>query len=250
MSIGRFQKAWQRRVDVAYRELVDELPALIRDPDYRHVARAYSSTVVDASLVVPGRVRKEVAALSDVVEKAVAEQQAAVKPTESLGLHVVSMFHLANALQCVGVHIAKATMDTIATWLPRVRVKRDDAEAEAYWSTGYAALALDARPTYRRFTGGDDSAELPFKAGETFGFNLQGLLRHFAAAVEQRQPASAVKPAWDELLENFDTHWDADSITEGTLLWMARIVYHRIGGHELGSVSKRLHDEIERYVGK
>jgi hypothetical protein len=248
MSAGKIAVGWRRRVERGWDELVDDVADALAQRDKRRALRSISADLVNATLVVPERVRSELRSAPAVVEAAVAEEQVEAPQDEPLGVHVVTMLNLANALECTGLHVPKATVATLVGWLPRVAAKRDDEMAFYYWSIGFAALAVDDRATYRRFAAADRTSALPFKAGETFGFNLQGLLHHLAAAVEHRASLATVQPAWDELLAHFDTHWEAHSLKEGTLLWVARIVHDRIGGHELGSVAVRLRDAIDRDV--
>jgi len=202
--------------------------------------------VLEASFVVPDDVAAKMGPVAPVVDRAIAAANAAAPADQSIGIQVIPMMHLANALECTGVPVTAATIATMRRWLPRIGAKRDDAMAHWYWSVGFAALALDDKPTYRRIAGLDTNAPLAVTPGETVGFNLQGLLRHLAGAVEHDAGAAAIAPAWDELIDNFATHWSADSANEGTLLWMARCVYHRIGKHPLGSVAARLRDDLAR----
>ena len=61
---------------------------------------------------------------------------------------------------------------------------------------------------------------------------------------EARATVDAVEPAWREILDNFETQWSANRVDVSTLLWIARIVHHRIGGNALASVARWLHDEV------
>ncbi len=70
------------------------------------------------------------------------------------------------------------------SWLPRIKVSRDDERLHYYWTTGFAALALDDRVTYARFAGyrggalqepdrtvaGPPRGPFPFEPGQTFQF--------------------------------------------------------------------------------
>ena len=82
-----------------------------------------------------------------------------------------------------------------------------------------------------------------------FQFNLQGLLAYLAGAVEYGAAEVDVIPAWEDLLTSYPTLRDAKSIDQGTLLWIARTVFHRIGGHPVGEVAQRLHDSAWRLAG-
>ncbi|MBE7453362.1 MAG: hypothetical protein HS111_32200 [Kofleriaceae bacterium] len=80
-------------------------------------------------------------------------------------------------------------------------------------------------------------------------FDLQGLLAYLAGAVENGAAEADVMPAWEDLLGSYPFLRDAKSIDQGTLLWIARTVFHRIGGHPLGEVAQRLHDSAWRLAG-
>ena len=88
-----------------------------------------------------------------------------------------------------------------------------------------------------------------FTAGQVFQFNLQALLRHLAGAVDQHAPIADVLPAWADLLQNYAAMRSANSIDAGTLLWIARVVFHRIGGFPVGEVAQRVHDSAWTLAG-
>lgn len=86
---------------------------------------------------------------------------------------------------------------------------------------------------------------LSFSAGEAFGPNVQGVLAYLGAAIEHRAGLDAVLPAWRTLLAIAPELHDADQLRYPMLLWIARIVYHDIGGQPLGEVAERLYADVQ-----
>ena len=184
-----------------------------------------------ATIVQPEKVRHHFPELAAAADRVVAS--AATRLTGCRISHAfLGVMDACNALECAGCSIAETSHGVFRDWLARMELSRDDPHMDNVWSTGFAALALDEQPTYRRIAAG--VARMPFTAGETFGFNVQGLLGHVAAAVENRERLTAVTPAWEELLRNYHLLRDASSVRAGTLLWIARVVHHRIAGAPVG----------------
>ncbi|MEJ7598416.1 MAG: hypothetical protein WKG01_10940, partial [Kofleriaceae bacterium] len=70
----------------------------------------------------------------------------------------------------------------------------------------FAALALDVRKLYRTLGGESPGDPLKLEPSRGFGGNLQGLLRHFGAAVEHGAGFAAIEPAWRDLIRNLRRH--------------------------------------------
>ena len=70
---------------------------------------------------------------------------------------------------------------------------------------------------------------------------MQGLLIHLAGAVENRASFEDVRPAWEDFLRSLWNLINANSADDGTVLWIARTVFHRIAGEPLGAVARCLH---------
>jgi hypothetical protein len=158
---------------------------------------------------------------------------------------VVDLLDLANVIECTHQARPAATRNTLRSWLPRIAVSRDDERTASYWSVGYAALALGDQATVARF-----APARPFTAGATFEFNQQGLLAHLAAAVASRAKLADVMPAWQDLLASFGPLRQSNSADGGTLLWIARCVFHLVGGAPVETVTRRLHDELWSAAGR
>jgi hypothetical protein len=205
----------------------------------------YATKLLMAAVVKPDDVRTKLATLAPALDRIVAGAA-----TEMIGHRIgpafVRVLDLGNALECSGCALADATREVFRDWLGRMELVRDAAQMDPNWSAGFAALALDERPTYRRLAARAGEATLPFTPGETFGFNMQALLGHMAAAVENRAALADVTPAWHELLGNYDVLYDGATVRPGTLLWIARVVHHRIAGAPVGEVGQRLQDDITR----
>jgi hypothetical protein len=248
MNLQQHFGSWQNRVKSDWLDVASELEHAAANPKTGYGALSgYRSDVLAAALVEPGDVRRKLAPLSATVDRAVARE--AGLRERAIPTAMLAIFDIGNALECVGCPLAEATRATFRDWLVRMDLRRDDPEMFHVWSAGFAALALDEKPAYRRVAANAGVATLPFTAGETFGFNVQALLGHLAAAVERRASISDVTTAWHELLGNFGLLWDTDSLQLGTLLWAARVVHHRIAGVPLGEVAQRLQDDVREVAG-
>lgn len=200
------------------------LPQLVADPD------------IAAEMLRP---------FPDAVRAAVAKQAEVLGEDGTPPVELVGLMHLANALECLGIPIGEDTMATFETWYLRFEVRRDDPSVAAYWTTGFAALALGDRLTYRARAGQRQTAEaLDFTPRETFGHNLQAFLAHLAAAKENGAGAYDVAPAWEHVLENYPMYARGKSLDIGVMLWMARIVHHDLGGNELAKVGPYLYARL------
>lgn len=246
MTIAQHFGGWQNIVRRSWRDDVKHLKRIAASVKTGYsTLTGYTTTLVYAAVVHPGEVAADVAPLAAVLDRGAA-RSAEEMVGQRIRPSLLQLLDLGNALECVGLSIADATKDIFRDWLARMELDRNTPNMDEVWSAGFAALALDERPTYRRVAACAGEATLPFTPGETFGFNLQALLGHMAAAVENKASLADVTPAWHELLGNYHLLYDTSSIRPGTLLWMARVVHHRIGGAPLGEVGQRLQDDIRQ----
>jgi hypothetical protein len=247
MSLADVIAGWERRVQRGWQELAGEIPEV--------VGRASSGSAYDAVsgyitplmapvLVVPGEAARALSPLAPLVDRAAAEVDAQHSPAERVAVHAVGLMNLGNALQSIGCDLGPGTIDRFRGWVSRLDAGRNDPQAYWYWSGGFAALALDERVTYRRYAGRGPKDALSFQPGQTFEFNLQGLMEHLAAAIEAGAKLDGVRPAWQDFLRQLDKLRAANTVDPGTVLWIARVVHHRIGGAPLGQVARRAHDDI------
>lgn len=246
MSLTRHFGGWQNRLKREWPDVVKELKRVAASPKTGHQTLAgYTSTLVLAAVVQPDDVQRQVAPLAATVDRVVAGV-AKDMAGHTISTAFLELLDLGNALQCAGCALADATLDVFRDWLGRMQLTRDDPNMFEVWSAGFAALALDERDTYRTIAARAGEAKLAFTPGETFGFNMQALLGHLAAAVENDASLADVTPAWQELLGNYGTLYDGASVRPGMLLWAARVVHHRIAGAPIGEVALRLHDDIRQ----
>jgi hypothetical protein len=246
MTITRHLGSWENIVRRSWDDDVKYLEKIAASPKTGYgTLVGYTSTLVYAAVVQPREVWRHVAPLAAAVDRGAA-RSAAEMVGQRIRLSFLELLDLGNALECSGLTIADATRGIFRDWLARMELDRNDPNMDQVWSAGFAALALDERPTYRRVAARAGEATLPFTAREMFGFNLQALLAHLAAAVENRATLADVTPAWQELLGNYHLLYDTSSIRPGTLLWIARVVHHRIAGAPLGEVGQRLQDDIKQ----
>jgi hypothetical protein len=242
MTLEPFAKAWTTHLTRNWQKYVaqiaksDELDPMIA------TNRLSGTTPVAAAIAAPDTLAKVASSLAQLIDRSAAAE--AVKHRERMPAGTSTLLDLSNAVECVGGVLSGATVATFRSWLPIIKVDRDDEFQHWYWNVGFAALALDEQITYRRFAGVAIDADLGFRPGALHGFNLQGVVRHLAGAVEGRAGVAAIEPAWREILTNYEIQRSAGTIHASTLLWIARIVYHRIGGRPLAAVARCLHDEV------
>jgi hypothetical protein len=235
----------QVEVDRALDVQIDKIVAAARDESAHHAVMNRGSRLLAQAIVAPAPAGKAIATIAPIVEQAIAEEDAELAAGEGLGTFLVPLIDLANLVECSARPLAPAARATLTRWLPRFGVSRDDRDASDYWTTGFAALALGDRKLLTRF-----APERPFVAGKTFEFNLQGLFAHLAAAIAASAKLADVMPAWRDLIANVAPLRGADSVDEGTLLWIARCVFHGVGGAPVETVARSLHDSLWTATGR
>ncbi len=251
MNLADYQRSLTVQFDRDWQDFAARLPMLLqRGQTAWHAVEGLAGRFGQYCCVDSSAIRRILAPHAELVDRATMEKDARLVSGQSqYDTHVFDILDLANVLECVGDSISPTTLDTFRRWLPLIRASRDDYNTSGFWSRGFAALALDERHTYSKYlTPEYRKTPVPFDAppDARFGFNLQGLLTHLAGAVEQRAPFERVAVAWDDWLAHAPHAMDSRSINPGTLLWIARVVHHRIACHPLGEVAQRLHDDIWR----
>jgi len=252
VSLQKEITGWTRGAERARESIAERLPAAIERAQSglaRVALGTWNERIAPLVFATPDHVRTDLAALAPLVDKAIREEDATLPAEGKVSFSILTWLDLANELECCGVRLAPESWSTMRRWIPRIDAKRDHERAHYYWTTAFAALTLDEASTYRRAAGVDAIGTIPFTPKQTFQFNMQGLLRHLAAAVEAKAPLADVLPAWDDLLQSYALMRDAASIDEGTLLWIARIVFVRIGGRPLAEVAHALHQSAWSLVG-
>jgi hypothetical protein len=226
------EKRWERetqRIDAAIERYAAE-PAKLDDSPFSIL---YTATLAWG----PSRIAPVAARVEPLLPPAMAARTTKV-PKSAVELGVAN---LANLLACCGHRDLTAP---ISEWLSEIQTSKDEEPFDWHWDRGFASLALDRKKLYRALAGVGPDDPLKVEPGKKFGGNLQGLLRHLAAAVEQRAGFAAIEPAWRDLVANLRRHEQSGQIGRATPFWIARIVHHRIGGAPLGEVAGWLHEQI------
>jgi hypothetical protein len=233
---------WIRVATEARDDLFDSVDTIASDAEPGlYTFLGYWDDLSLALIVDPRDAAPRLRALAPVLERAIAheDRESAGEPLSSANMRAVD---LANGFACAGLPMSETTWSTIRTWLPRMQVTRDDEFTAPFWNRGLAALCLDDRILYRWYAGAHGDEPLPPPAGETYGPNVRGTLAALAAAVEQRASANAVMPALDDLLEHFQSLFQAKRIDVQTLLWAARVVHHHLRAEPVSGVLVWFHD--------
>ena len=178
----------------------------------------------------PARIAPVASRVAPLIAPAIAAKRAA--PSKSIAELAVG--NLANLLACCGY---PDETGPVADWLYQIETSKDEETSYRHWDRSFAALALDVRKLYRTLGGESPGKPLELEPSRGFGGNLQGLLRHFGAAVEHGAGFAAIEPAWRDLVANLERHDQSGQISPATTFWIARVVHHRIGGAPLGDVA-------------
>lgn len=213
-------------------------------------AHSLCQMIVDTVLCTPAASHATLGWLVPLCDDIIDEQEAEVRKYQRVTPVAVTALVLANTLDVVGLPLPSNSWPTMRAWLPRMEVSRDDESTADWWTAGFAAVALDEPLRFFKAAGLSLGRPNPFVAGATFQFNMQGLVRHLAAAIETGASFEDVRPAWEDLLHSYSYLRSARSIDEGVLLWIGRIVFHRIAGRPLGEVAQAIHDSAWRLAGR
>jgi hypothetical protein len=219
-------------------EAVTTLVAKIADEPTDLTFGGWLGTLSVCMICAPDVTSKEIAALGPAISTAI---EAVTKShTGKMARMEMAAASIANLLDCGGIAISKKTFGEVTTWFPRIIAKRNDLDTTTYWNKGFAALALGDQATYLQYC--DKPLEL--EPGATYEHNLRGFITMLAAAVETKASVNAVLPAYNEVLDLYSTFHSASTLDEYSLLWIARIVHHNLGGVPLGKVAAKLHDDL------
>lgn len=250
MTITAALQSWKRRAGSAWSEYEAEIPealdAVRRGRAHDAILLLGDGLATTAALVTPAAVARVAPTIAPVIDQAVAELDRERPRDAALTIAVLKIMNLGNAVECTGGTLARASHASFVSWLPRVNAKRDAPEALWFWNVAFASIAMGDAALYRRFTGVEHGRALPFVARTVVGFNLQALAAHLAGAIESGASVDDVMPAFDEFIDNFESHDNAKSANKHVLLWIARIVFHRIGGAPLAEVATRLLTKLEQ----
>jgi hypothetical protein len=250
---------WQARVDhirgfydrqgepnVSFQELI----ALRR---YAHEHRTWGA--VDgvayhiAEMVLLGGpllAREVFAEVSGYLPNAVAAYLAEIDPNAELEPTLYELTDAANAFGVIGFPSSPELLRSLGPLLPRVPDERDWPRWR--WKQGFTAVALDDRWVWGPIAGYMPNDPVPFHAGATFGPNLQGLLGHLGAARAAKATFADVEPAWRSFMATADPLINMGQLDYSLILWVARIVFHDLGGQPLRDVAQLLHVDIQRCI--
>jgi len=218
-------------------ESVRDLVAQVAgDPDDLNLG-SWPAEIARAMVTAPASTATECAPVRSALETAIEHRQ---HRTGSMGRVEMAAIGLANVLTCGGLSLSDASFATMSAWLPAIAAKRDDEKTTTYWNKAFAALAFGDRRTYLGFC----DQPLVLNAGATYEYNLRAFVTMLAAAIEQRAPVDAVRPAYEEVLENYTTFLSASTLDALSLFWVARVVHHTLGRVPLAHVASKLHDDI------
>jgi len=193
----------------------------------------------------PAFVREIFAPIRHVVPQAVAAYLAERDPDAgSLSPTIQDMSDATNAFEIIGFDVPPSVLESFRPYLSAIMFTRD----RWYWTKGFTALALNERLVWAPVAGYPPDQPIPFKRGEKFEFNVQGLLAHLGAALLVGARFEDVATAWGSFLVCADMLINAHRIEYVLVLWIARIVYHHIGGQPLVSVGDLLYADIQRCI--
>lgn len=240
--------------DVLYNQRWPQYEALIRTAladSQQHGVSALSKLapqIIDLVIARGDRLRGDVAPLAPLAVRAMDELARAADEAQ-LTFVELSRIDLLGVLASVGVDVPDAAFDNARKILSAVQTRRDDEHVYYHWARGLMAIALDWPQVYRGLLG-VAGAKLPhFQPGSTFAGNMHGFLTYLASAVEASADASAVKPAWDELVAEYFPLKGARMLSAPCLFWASWIIHHKLGGEPIGSLGEALHESIWRAAG-
>jgi len=196
----------------------------------------------------PDQLRAELQPIAHIVAPAVEnalsfEQHDRLIPSDLLDrIHTVCLYEI------VGMDLGPEVLASFRPYLIRIRTDANDPDYRSWhWDRGLIALALDEPKTWRSIVGLLSGESLTFQPGATFQFNVQGLLRHLAAAIEHKADVADVLPAFHDLIRCAPLMWSStpEQANQYTCLWAARLVHHHIGGHPLGTVGQFFYDAVQ-----
>ena len=217
-----------------------------------HDAGAWNSIQYVVEQALPGFVglgpeysRRTVGPIHAFVPQAVSTYLKTIEGEYPLSTMPFELLDSTNFFELLGYPIPSEALASLASSLGRIETSRHDPELVSWhWQRGFMALALRQDPVWRGIAG-LMPGPLAFTPGESFGPDVQGLLRYLAAAIENHARLEDVLAAWKTFLAVFLTLYNARQVNFETLFWIARIVYHDIGGQSLGSAGDHLFADIQ-----
>jgi hypothetical protein len=218
---------WERSIR-RIREAIELLPKVPRA-----VRVQYGLVWFDSALLLGA---KAVAEPHEILLPVFEKQCEISPPPNQLTTGEIALASHANLFACCGysdyTHYFKDR-------LYDVDADRNDYLAYWYFAKAFAGIALREKSLYRGPSGTEAGWDepMPFTAGELHGRNPQSLMAHLAGAVETGATIDDVWPAFEECVHLFPSRDATNEFDGAVLFWIARIVYHQIGGQPLGQTA-------------
>jgi hypothetical protein len=194
--------------------------------------KGWELQIASLAIATPERVAVECGGLAAALGRAIQEAQATWAAGDELTASMVGLVDLANALECVGLRLRPEFWDVVRKWLAQSPVA-PRLERASRCTVRLAALSL-----------GLDSFREP-TAPRLEPDALEAFVSYLTTAVRGDEQLGA---HWDDFLRQYPVLRDEHAIDESSLLWFARIVNHRIGGHAIGDVAQCLHGALWRQM--
>ncbi len=192
--------------------------------------------------------RQLFSSLQTVVPGAVAAYLRKSEGDHDISTMIFEMTDATNAFECIGFEVPQAVLESFRPYLTRVMDEPDIIKDR--WSKGLVALALDERWVWAPIAGYLPDQPVPFVPGQQFGPNMQGLIAYLGGARLAGASFADVEPAWRSFMAMANSLFAIRHTNYNIILWVARIVFHHIGGRPLGTVADLLHDDIQRCVAE
>jgi len=240
-------RAWQgfqrRNWDSLTRQL-SEVPAQYQQRG-AYALDDVASKTVNAVIAGGATLREPIAPAAPALLAALARAaaDAAQRPLSFVALNHVDML---GVVASVGVEVPDVAFDQARAILAAVPTSRQDERVVNHFRRGFVAIALKEPRVYRGIIGHAGAAALPFRAGETFGPNVQGFLTHLAGAVEQGASMTACMPAFADFLAYYFALQEAGNVNSSALFWSAFTLHHLLGQQPLAGLGDWLHETLYR----
>jgi hypothetical protein len=203
--------------------------------------------IISEMLIVrkPDFVRNQFAPIRHVVPQGVAAYLASLDKEGELSPLIFELSNSTAAYEALGFEVPPTVLASFRPYLARIAYQRDDPPAW-HWTKGITALVLDERAVWGPILGIRPDEPVPFRPGQIFGGNMAGLLGHLAGARLASASLEDVMPAWRSFLSGAEQMLQNRQIDKPVVHWIARFVFHHIGGAPLPTVADSYHEEIER----
>jgi hypothetical protein len=192
----------------------------------------------------PDLARRELEPCAFVAQPAVPDFVDAFADDQPIPHYLLEIASGVCVMQCLGIDVGPDPLPQLKPLLVGVDTRRSDEYVHPHWNRALIALVLDDRITWGPIAGFMPRDAVPFRPGATFAFNMQGLLAHLAGGMLHGAGLADVEPAWRDFVRCYPALTSAKLADEDTLLWVARLVFHHIGGQPLGEVAARIYEAV------